>query len=220
MARRADKQKAIELRLAGHSYSQIGEKLNVGKGTLSVWLKDYSLSSDKLKNLRDWNQVRIERFKGTMRKKRDARLSSIRDTQKSKIFPLSQRDIFIGGLFLYWGEGGKTSLGQIALSNTDPAALRFFIKWVIDCFDFPRPKIKASLHLYKDMNISNVIDFWSKALKLPKANIHPYIKKTLQSNISYRSGFSHGTCNVRIYSAKIARQVMMGLRALQDSFDS
>ena len=74
MARREDKQKVLEYRKEGFSYSQIKEKLKVSKSTLSGWLCDMPLSEERIRELQADNPIRIERYRNTMRTKREARL--------------------------------------------------------------------------------------------------------------------------------------------------
>jgi len=69
MARRLDKEKAIKLRLEGQSYSQIKAELGVSKSTLSGWLGDYPLSSERINELRAHSFKRIERYRNTMQRK-------------------------------------------------------------------------------------------------------------------------------------------------------
>jgi uncharacterized protein YjcR len=107
MARIKDKQKALTLRAKGYSYSQIKEKLGIGKGTLSGWLADYPLSDERIKELRDNNPRRIENYRNTMQKKKKARLSVVYNNVSKDIGEFSKRDLFIAGLFLYWGRGNK-----------------------------------------------------------------------------------------------------------------
>lgn len=146
MARRADKQKAIELRLQGRSYSQIKSILSVSKSTLSGWLKDYPLSGERIKELRDWNEKRIENYKKTCKIRKEKILEQIHIKEKKKILPLSKRDLFIAGLFLYWGEGGKRDT-EVAFSNTNPSMIKFFMYWVEKCLGVNRNKI-ASIQRY------------------------------------------------------------------------
>src|SRR3989344_4892962 len=108
MAKNDLKQKAIKLRLAGHSYSQIKEKIRVSKSTLSGWLEKFTLSEKRIKELRDNNPRRIENYRNTMRKKKEARLRDIYATVSRDIGSLTKRDLFLAGLFLYWGEGTKS----------------------------------------------------------------------------------------------------------------
>ena len=179
MARFKDHQKALFLRKQGKSYSQIKKNLGISKSTLSYWLRDYPLSKQRIKELRDNNEQRIEKFRETMRKKKERRLFRVYEEQKKIIFPFTQRDFFIAGLFLYWGEGGKTRFSNISISNTDPSVLKFFINWLIKIFRISKKKLKISLHLYKDMDIEKEMKFWSQCLDIPISQFYkPYIKKT------------------------------------------
>lgn len=220
MAKFLEKQKALELRKAGKSYSQIKKILKVSKSTLSVWLEDHPLSPEKIRELRDWNQMRIENYKETRRKNREILLNKIYKTEKNEILPFSKRDLFIGGLFLYWGEGGKTKLSELCLSNTNPAAIKAFIYWLENSLKVDRKKIKIKLHLYSDMNIKVETNFWSKVLQIPYSQFKkPYIKKSNQSSISYKNSFSHGTCNVVVGNAILGKKVLMGLKVIKDYFN-
>ncbi len=51
MAKIKEREKAIELRKKGMSYSQIREKLGTPKSTLSNWLKDHPLSKERIREL-------------------------------------------------------------------------------------------------------------------------------------------------------------------------
>ena len=77
MARRIDKNKAIKMRESGMSYSQIKAELGVSKSTLSLWLRDLPLSDTRLRELRDFNQVRIEKTRLKKQQKRSMRLDSV-----------------------------------------------------------------------------------------------------------------------------------------------
>ena len=132
---------------------------------------------------------------------------------------MSKRDLFIAGLFLYWGEGGKTKECELILSNTNPVMIKFFIHWAQKCLSVNENKIKIKLHLYKDMNIDNEINFWAKELNIKKNQfIRPYIKDSNKSSITYKNGFGHGTCNASISSAILSKRVLMGLKAIENSF--
>ena len=65
MARKEDKQKAITMRKKGMSYSQIKEKLNVSKSTLSGWLYNMPLSEKRIRELQADSPVRIEKYRNT-----------------------------------------------------------------------------------------------------------------------------------------------------------
>lgn len=219
MARFQDHEKALALREQGMSYSQIKNALKISKSTLSGWLKNYPLSKQRIRELRDCNEQRIERFRETMKKKKNARLKVFYEDQKKLIFPLTKRELYLGGLFLYWGEGTKSHATSLTVSNTDPAVIKFFVKWLIVCLDVPKNKISVQLHLYEDMNIKREIGFWSKTLNIPDAQFtRPYIKKSFLKDINHKGGFGHGTCNVKIGDARLAEKTLMGLKSISDHY--
>jgi hypothetical protein len=216
MARKLDKQKAIVLRKKGYSYSQIKEKLGINKSTLSGWLYDMPLPEERIRELRDFSPKRIERYRNTMRVKRDEKNKIVYQKIAQKIGNISDREFLISGLFLYWAEGSKTKKFSIGLTNTNPAMLVLFIRW-LQFFDVPKSKLKIHLHLYSDMDIKKQINFWSKTLDLPISQFRkPYIKKTTLTSITYTNGFGQGTCSVILENGEISAQVMMGIQYIQD----
>ncbi len=218
MARLKDRQRALELRKEGKSYSQIKSIIGASKSTLNYWLKDFPLSEARIRELRDWNQQRIERYRQTRAKTKEDRLSKTYSEQKKRIFPLSKRDILIAGLFLYWGEGSKTRILELQVANTDPAVPKFFVYWVTKFLRLDKQKIRVHLHLYSDMDIEKEKNFWSKALEIPISQfIKPYIKKNSSEFIN-RGTFGHGTCTIKVANARVSEEVMMGLKAIRDHF--
>ncbi len=217
MARFKDHQKALDLRKQGNSYSQIKKILGVSKSTLSGWLKEYPLSKQRIRELRDWNEQRIERFRGTMRRKKETRLNIFYHEQKKIILPLSNREIFIAGLFLYWGEGGKSLATQLTISNTNPALIKFFIRWLTKNLSVPKNKLRIKLHLYSDMNINKEVEFWSQNLSIPKNQFKKsYIKKSRLADINHKGGFGHGTCDLSIGNARLTEKILMSIKLISD----
>ena len=210
------KEKALKLRKTGMSYSQIKKKLGVSKSTLSMWLRDLPLSEERIKELRDNNPRRIERYRNTMRKKREGRQRLVYENIAIEIGSLSERELFLAGLFLYWGEGGKTQKSEISMSNTDPAVLKFFIKW-ISLLKVQKDKIRIVLQLYSDMDEKEEKEFWKQELNLNDENFRKcYIKKSKTLDISYKRKFTHGTCNLRIGGRDLEDRVFMGIRRLRE----
>ncbi len=216
MARKIDKQKALELREKGWSYSQIKEKLGVNKSTLSGWLHDKPLSEERIRELRDFSPQRIERYRNTMRKKKEARLREVYEKVSKEIGSLSKRDLFLAGLFLYWGEGTKMQQGTVTLTNTNPAMLKVYIQW-LEIFGVCRKDLKVKLHLYSDMDIEKSSQFWAKELKIPIRQFRkPYIKKTVLTSITYKNGFGKGTCCVMFDNRDLWEYITMSLKYLSE----
>ena len=204
------------MRKKGMSYSQIKEKLGISKSTLSGWLYNMPLSAKRIRELQADSPIRIEKYRNTMRAKREAKNRIAYQNIAKRIGSISNREFLIAGLFLYWAEGSKTKVLSIGLTNTNPKMLIIFIRW-LKFFNVPHHKLKVHLHLYSDMNIKKQINFWSKTLKIPLSQFRkPYIKKTILSSITYTNGFGQGTCSVIVENGFIADQVIMGIQYIQD----
>lgn len=218
MARFADREKARILRAEGKSYSEIKQVLNVSKGTLSVWLNDMPLSLEQIRLLRDLNPRRIENFRKTMRYKRELRLQKASKQVKQDVGNLTQRDIFIGGLYLYWGEGMKSKRGTVGIANTDPGVIMAFLNWM-KYMRVPIEKIHVRLHLYSDMNIKRETSYWVAVLGISREQFRkPYIKTSKLSGLTYKNGYGHGTCNLLFENIAFWEYITMALRHIRESY--
>lgn len=211
------KTEAIKLRLQGMSYSQIKKQLGVSKSTLSDWLRKYPLPLERIRELRDHSEIRIEKFRNTMRKKRENRQNQIFLKEKKHLLPLSMRELYLAGIFLYWGEGLKATRSTISLSNTNPKMILFYFIWLKKALKVPKKDIRIRLHLYSDMDKDKETNFWSKLLKVPLSSfLKPYIKETTLTGLTYK-GFGHGTCNVMVNDTSLTEKVLMGIKAISES---
>lgn len=215
MAKLKERTRAINLRKQEMSYSQIKKIVKVSKGTLSCWLRNYPLSKKQIRKLRDRSPQRIERFRQTMQKKRERRINETYEEQKKKWLPLSKRELFLAGLFLYWGEGRKGLNADITVTNTDPQIIKFYLFWLTKILKIPKKDIRLSLHLYNDMDIKEEHRFWNKLLDISLCNFNkPYIKKSSKYRLTYKGGYGHGTCRIYFGDVLLKEKIMMAIKAI------
>lgn len=187
MARILEHREALKLRKEGKSYSQIKAELGISKSTLSDWLRKYPLTRDQINSLRSLSEIRIERYRNTMRRKREEKYFLYYNQEKEKWFPFSERELFIAGLFLYWGEGDKTSRHVISVNNTDPNVVKFALNWMVKCLHFSKEKIRVHIHLYDDMDVEREIEYWQKELDVERKQFtRPYIKKSKKTSLDQK----------------------------------
>lgn len=215
------REQAVKLRIQGNTYGQIRRTLGVSKGTLSSWLRNLYLSSEQIlllnRNKSLAKDLAIEKYRITRTNQRLDRIKKVLKEQEKTLLPLSKRELFFAGLFLYWGEGGKLR-GRITISNTDPKLVKFALFWMTEILDIPLDKIRARLHLYKDMNSEEATDFWSECLSLPRVQFgKPYIKKSNREGLTYKS-FGHGTCNLHYGSVALSDKIAMSIKSISDKY--
>ncbi len=162
---RIEKQRAVELRGKGMSYSLISEQLGVSKSTLSNWLKDLPYTPNEVV------LSRIRRGQGTYGlRRRQIRIDDIALLKAkgiSEVGKVSKRDLWMIGLGLWIGEGSKT-MEQIRLVNSDPRVVRLFIRWLREICELQDENITIAMHLYPDSDELSSMKYWMSITKLPK----------------------------------------------------
>lgn len=148
---------AFELRNAGYSYKMITERLGVPKSTLSNWLSGVPFTP---------NQELVERVGNAKLKsalqKHHLKLESIARAKRQAegdIKELSERDLFMLGIALYLGEGGKTP-ELVRLVNSDPRVIRLAMRWFRVCCGVKMENFRATIHLYPDNSLEEARYFW------------------------------------------------------------
>jgi hypothetical protein len=207
---------AISLRKLGYSYSQIKKEVNVSKSSLSKWLENFPLSSLQIEHLQGDRSQRIEKYRDTMRTKRESEQFLFLSGVQEELGPLSRREVLLAGLFLYWGEGTKTTSYTVALTNTDPEVMKFFVRW-LNLLGVKNEQMTVVLHLYEDMDIVKETEFWSKSLSIDSSQFKkPHVKKSGLCDITYKSGFKHGTCNIIYRNKNLYLYVKTGLQFIRN----
>ncbi len=220
----AQRERAIELRLTHKlGYKAIAEQVKVSKSTLSRWLEDLPLTEERILELRReaWGlgEAKRERFRQTMRAKRDERDRQTYLRQKKKLNRISEQSMFVAGLMLYAAEGDKKSKADIAFTNTDPSLVLFFARWIVRFLDLPKEKLRIQLHLYENMNVKAEERFWIGQLGMSKKQLWKSQVRILRPrSFSYRDTSRHGTCKLYIGSVPKKAEIKLSIQAFFDTY--
>lgn len=218
------KEEALRLRIEQQlGYASIAKLLPVAKSTLSNWLKHYPLSEERIKQIRiqslNKGEAKIERFRNTMRVKREKRFRESYSKYLKKFSQPSEESQFVAGLMLYLAEGSKKDDYHITLANTDPKVIKFFMRWANQFMDISRSSFRVQLHLYPNMDIDKEVTFWQKELGITREQFYKHQIRVLQKgSFSYRESFRHGTCSVYFSGSDKKRELMAAIKAFVDSF--
>lgn len=219
------REEAVRLRLDNQmSYGEIKKRLGVSKGTLSRWLEDLPLSPERMLELRrnGWSkgEAKREKFRETMRAKRDARDAEVYIRQKQRLSLVSEESLFVAGLMLYAAEGEKKSRCDIAFTNTDPALVRFFARWIVQFLGLPKEKLRIQLHLYENMDIKVEEQFWLTELSFSEMQLwKSQVHKLRPNSFSYRDTSRHGTCKLYIGNTIKKSEIRLSIKAFFDTHE-
>ena len=168
-----EKNKAIELRKQGLSYKEILEQISVAKSSLSLWLRNVGLSKKQKQRLTKKKIASALRGALSRKNQRLDIVKRISGAAKDEIGKINKRELWLIGATLYWAEGSKQkehNVSQVVkFSNSDPRAIRFFLKWLRVICEISRKDIyfRIALHENSTNKLTEVKVYWSKVTGFP-----------------------------------------------------
>ncbi len=204
------KDKALKLRKSGKSYNFISDSLKISKSTVSYWLKDFSWSKeikDKLNQKQRQESRRKIRLMNAGRKKK-LKENYIRAAQEAgkEFLSLKRNRLFVAGVVIYWGEGDRViKNGQIRISNADPFMIVVFLRFLKEVLKIKSEKIKAWVLLYPDLDKGNCLNYWSKAIGLPKSSFN---KSIIIERRGLRRRLNYGVCSITTTSKYLKTKLL------------
>lgn len=172
MSKSVQKIEARKLRRSGQSIKEIAKNLGVSISSVSEWCRDIKLTPNQItileKRARDPFYGRRASYLASIKRKKDLKISRLKEMGVKKVGKLTKRELFLVGAALYWGEGFKKDK-QVGLANSDPEVIKIFIKWLRECFGYQisdliaRPTINSS-HKYRADEIQK---YWLSQTKIP-----------------------------------------------------
>lgn len=182
--KKEEKQEALLLRKSGKSMNEIATLLDVSKASVSLWVRDVALTRIQRKQLttRGFSKDVIEKRRLTRISKTNALHLTVFNKAKNDLKTISRRELWLLGIALYWGEGGKTRKGIVRLANSDPAVIRMAMKFFREIIGVPEEKFRCHVHTFSHLNAKKCERYWSRVTKIPLHKFHKtYSKPSIAS---------------------------------------
>jgi len=176
------------LRRLGWTYSEIRELIPVPKGTLSYWCREIRLTPEQVEAIKRRRPPGVRgRVPVDTQRKRKEEIERIK--AEARAFALDHLSD------LYWAEGLK-SHRHLEVANSDPAALRLFIRWV-RYFHASNAEFVLALHLHEGNDEHHAKAHWRRELDLPDADFHKTFIKPRGTG-HRKNQLEFGVCRVRM----------------------
>lgn len=216
---------AHDLRQKGESYSEISNALGVSKSTLSYWLKDIKLSQDSQKKL-EIKRIRAAQMGADVRHKQKIdRIKDIEAEASSELPKITNEEIWLIGIILYWAEGSKEKINgrseRVSFSNSDSRMLHLFKYWLTAIIKVPETDLIYELYIHENSDrLSEALSYWSKALSIKKTSFRVYYKKNQIKRREYKSEY-FGLVRLKVRSSSnLNRKINGWIKAIYKSFYS
>lgn len=228
MADIKNRERAQNLRRRGFGIAEISKKLKKPKSTISFWCRDISLTKTQLARLTaKSNQAGLSQVLKNAERLRDRRQKDIVHflaLGKKEVGALTERDLLMVGLGLYWGEGYKQGNQEFGFSNSDPAMMQFFISFLKKIYQVETKDLIARvsinhIHATREKAIKAK---WSWYTKIPTSQFtKTSLIKTNSRKVYTRSENYLGTLRVKVKKGtNLRRRILGSISRLQEEISN
>ncbi|MGC5536334.1 hypothetical protein [Streptomyces sp. SR-10] len=199
------REKARELRLQGMTYDQIQMELGCSKSSISLWVRD--LPKPKPRFTEEERLARMQAGLAALRTSQDRERQETKHVARESVGDLSDRELFIAGVTLYWAEGMKdkpySRRESLLFINSDPNVIKLYLRW-LDLLGVARERLHVRVSIHETAEVAEAESFWSELTGVPhsefmKATPKKHTPKTNRKN----TGEAYRGCLV-IYVTKSA----------------
>jgi len=201
-----ERQKAIELRKKGLTYSEIEQYLNVSRGALSVWLRNvpFTLSEDA----RNRRRLASLRNCQVLHRRKIQRISQVVTAAKEEILNIKPYELRLLGAMAYWTEGSKTEDNLVKFTNSNPKFIKFVLKWLREVCCVPEEKLRIHLRIHRDVNRKKIEQYWSKITRIPLNKFYKTTFKISDSSGKRYNKLKYGIASVTICDTELFYKIM------------
>jgi len=211
-----EKKKARELREKGWSINQIYKQLGVSKGSVSLWVRDIQLTDAHLKQLseRGQRQEVVEKRRQTRLRRENARRQVIIDFAEKQIKKISQDQLFLIGVALYWAEGSKTKRGVVELSNSDPELIKVGMAFFRNICKVPEKKFRGHIFIHPHLDRIKAEKYWSSVSKIPRDQFFKTSMQQSRASRKKRDTLPFGTFSIYICDTELFLKIRGWIRGV------
>jgi hypothetical protein len=174
------RERARELRIQGLTYDQIQVELGCSKGSISLWVRDLP-KPERRRSREEASAIAKRGWEATLRRREEERQRA-KDTAAGEIGTLSDRELFLVGVGLYWSEGSKDKpyarRENVTFVNSDPGMVQVFLAW-LDLLEVEPQRLRFSVMIHESADVAAAERYWGDLVGADQASFN---KTTLKKH--------------------------------------
>ncbi|MFD7661655.1 hypothetical protein [Streptomyces sp. NPDC059788] len=192
--------RARELRGRGMTYDAIQVELGVSKSSISLWVRDMPRPPRRTRE--QASAIARRGWEATLRRRDEERQRTKRGAA-DEVGAMSDRDLFITGVALYWSEGSKSKLHnpqeRVTFINSDPGMIQVFIAW-LSLLGVAPERMQFRVQIHESADVGAAERYWADLVGVDVAafartTLKKHNPKTVRKNVG--EGY-HGCLVVRV----------------------
>jgi transcriptional regulator with XRE-family HTH domain len=181
--------KARELRLQGWTYDQIQVELGCSKSSISLWVRDLP-KPERTRTREEASAIARRGWEVTLRRREEERQNR-KGLARDEIGSLTERELFLLGVGLYWAEGSKSKpyarREKVIFVNSDQDMITLYLAW-LDLLGVGRERLRFHVMIHESADIEEAERFWADLVHVDVATLGKTIlkrhnPKTVRKNV-------------------------------------
>lgn len=124
----------------------------------------------------------------------------------SKRLSGKEKQLMASAIMLYCGEGAKTG-NTVDFANSSPGIIQVFVYFLRRVCQIDENRLRLYLYCFANQNSNKLISFWSKLLKVDKANFtKPYVR---EARVGHSRTIKYGVLHVRYSDKKLLQEILL-----------
>ncbi|MGW1593258.1 hypothetical protein [Streptomyces sp. NPDC002343] len=156
------RERARELRLQGWTYDRIQAELGCSKSSISLWVRD--LPKPEPRYTPEEQRALMNEGLAHLRAARDRDREETKQRAAAAVGRLSDRELFLVGVGLYWAEGAKDKpydrRENVIFVNSDPGMIRVFLAW-LDLLRVERGRLRFNVMIHESADVEGAERYWA-----------------------------------------------------------
>ncbi|MFC4494243.1 hypothetical protein ACFPA8_08860 [Streptomyces ovatisporus] len=182
--------KARALRREGRTYDQIQLELGAARSSISLWVRD--LPKPPPRTREEASEIARRGWKVTLERREEER-QRVRSEAARKIGSLTDRELFLIGVGLYWAEGSKSKPHRRAESvtfiNSDAGMIRVYLSW-LSLLGVEAERLRFSVMIHESADVEAAERYWADLVgrgpdSFGKTTLKRHNPRTVRKNVGH-----------------------------------
>ncbi|WP_030374405.1 hypothetical protein [Streptomyces rimosus] len=180
--------RARELRGRGMTYDAIQVELGCSKSSISLWVRD--MPRPPRRSSEQASAIAKRGWEATLRRREEERQRT-RQEAIGEVGTMSDRELFLVGVGLYWAEGTKSKphnpQERVTFTNSDPGMIRLFLAWLA-LLDVAPERLQFRVHIHESADVGAAEQFWADLVGVDvgtfaRTTLKKHNPKTVRKNV-------------------------------------
>ncbi|MBA5226153.1 hypothetical protein [Streptomyces griseoaurantiacus] len=188
--------RARELRLQGWTYDRIEAELGCSRSSVSLWVRD--LPKPEPRYTPEEHRALMQEGLARRRAAEDEERERIKSTAMHDIGALSDRELLLLGIALYWAEGTKSKpyarRERVIFVNSDCGVIQTFLAW-LDLLEVDRAHVGFRVLIHESADVEAAHRYWAEVVDVEVSSFaRPTLKRHNPKTVRKNTGEHYHGC--------------------------